>query len=58
MQGPKFGLHDFGGDLLFDAGNKMAEACDIAMRVPDDTRRPEAEETLAVLRPDAVTPKP
>jgi peroxiredoxin len=62
-----------GFDVLFDAGNKVAEAYGIAMQLPDDlikvyaslakggtvlgidadpdyTRRPEPEETLAVLR--------
>ena len=89
----------FGFDLLFDAGNKTAEAYGIAMQLPDDlikvyagrgidlpafdgddswrlpvparvvlakggvvlgieadpdyTRRPEPEETLALLRPSA-----
>ena len=64
-------------DLLFDAGNKVAEAYGIAMQLPDDlikvyagfgidlptfdgdeadpdyTRRPEPEETLAMLKPPA-----
>ena len=50
-------------DLLYDVGNKVAEAYGIVLATggavlgieadPDYTRRPEPEETLAVLRPPA-----